>query len=321
MSTARTKQRPTSRVTMAVATSGFETWALPTAAGVIALAGALATSFELVDAPIGLAVAVLGLLALIAERGLTKAVPLGVPAVVGLALAWTAICYTPFHAYFFPGTPLHEPVTLHSSDASLPVTLTTGGRTTIDLMLEGQLPANPNGGPALPVQYTITLEDTAAARQVLSGTFKETLSTRRLGRRGTATVITPHHEEHRVVANPAGGDLKVTGVTLEPAAGASVAVAAFAHRLPSTPILVVLALAFLGAVVAVDTRVVPSSEGTLTVATPAALGAALVLWTSDTVHLTVSSLIGAIIFGGALGLMLGTLLWAIARRTLVHDRR
>lgn len=321
MSPARTKQRPTSGMAAAIATSGVESWALPTAAGAIALVAAVATSFGLVAAPIGLAVVVLGLLAVIAERGFAKAAPLGTAAVVGMALVWIAICYAPFQALFFPGNPLHEPILLHSNDASLPVALATAGRTTIDLMLEAQLPPNPSGGPALPVQYAITLEDAASARQVLTGRFDETLKTQRLGRRGTATVIQAHHEEHRMVANAAGGDLKVTGVSLEPAAGATVTVAAFAHRLPSTPILAVLALAFLAAVVAVDTRLIAETEGTLTVATPAALGVSLVLWTSNTVHLTVSSLIGAIIFGGALGLGLGTLLWAIARRTLVHDRR
>ena len=321
MSTARTKPRPTSGIAAAVASSGIEGWALPAAAGTIALLAAVATSLGLVAPPVGLAVVVLGLLAVIAERGFVKAAPLGTAAVVGMALAWVAVCYAPFHALFFPGTPLHEPVTLHSNDASLPVALATGGRTTIDLMLEGQLPPNPSGGPALPVQYAITVEDAASGRQVLSGRFEETLRTQRLGRRGTATVIQAHHEEHRVVGNPAGGDLTVTGVSLEPAAGATVTVAAYAHHLPSTPVLVVLALAFLAAVVALDTRLIEASEGTLTVATPAALGVSLVLWTSNTVHLSVSTLIGAIIFGGALGLGLGTLLWAIARRTLVHDRR
>lgn len=321
MSSARTKQRPPSGVAAMVATSGYETWALPVAAGAIALAAAVATSVGFLDPALGLAVTVLGVLCAIAERGLVKAGPLGTPAVLGIAVVWVAVCYAPFHALFFPGTPLHEPVLLHSSDASLPVTLATAGRTTIDLMLEGQQPPNPSGGPALPVQYAITVEDAASARQVLTGSFKETLSTRRLGRRGTATVVMAHHEEHRVVANGPGGDLVVTGVSLDPAAGAAVTITAFAHRLPPIPVLIVLALVLVAGVMALDTRVIPSSEGTLTVATPAALGASLILWTSDTVHLTVSSLIGAIIFGGALGLGLGTLLWAIARRTLVLDKR
>jgi len=321
MSTARTKQRPTSGIAAAVAGRGLETWAVPTAAGALALLAAVATSLGIVSTPIGLAVTILGILSVLAERGLAKAGTLGTAVVVGIGLVWIAICYAPFHALLFPGAPLHEPVLLHSGDPSLPVTLATGGRTTIDLMLEGQLPPNPSGGIALPVQYAITIDDAAAARQVVSGRFDESLRTQRLGRRGTATVVQTHHEDHRLLANPAGGDLVVTAVSLEPATGSTVTLTALAHHLPSTPILIVLTLAFLAAVVALDTRLVPASEGTLTLATPAALGAALALWTSNTVHPTVSNLIGAMIFGGPLGLGLGALIWSIARRTLVHDRR
>jgi hypothetical protein len=112
----------------------------------------------------------------------------------------------------------------------------------------------------------------------------------------------------------------VTGVTLDPPTGANVTITAYAHRLPSTPVLVVLVVALLGAVIALDTCVVPASSGTLLLATGVALGTALALWTSDTVHPSVSTLIGSIIFGGPVGLALGALLWTIARRTLVHDR-
>jgi hypothetical protein len=278
----------------------------------------------IVPVPVGLAVTILGLLALLAERGLAKlatAPSPGVPAVAAIGLVWIGLCYLPFHVLLFPGPPLHEPILLHAADPSLPVTITTGGLAAVDLMLEGQLPPNPSGGTAIPVQYALTIEDTASARQVVSGRFDETLRTQRLGRRGTATVVQAHHEERRLLANPAGGDVVVTGVSLEPAAGSSVTVTAFAHHLPSTPILVVLAIAVLAAVVALDTRLVPASEGTLTLATPAVLGAALILWTSNTVHPTVSSLLGAMAFGGAGGVTLGALLWAVARRTLVHDRR
>ena len=98
-------------------------------------------------------------------------------------------------------------------------------------------------------------------------------------------------------------------------------VTAFAHPLPSIPVLVVLGLVVLAGVVAIDTRLVPDSDGTLTFITPAAFGAAIALWTSNTVHPTVSSMIGATIFGGPVGLAVGALLWAVARRTLVDARR
>jgi hypothetical protein len=98
-------------------------------------------------------------------------------------------------------------------------------------------------------------------------------------------------------------------------------VTGFAHHLPSTPIVIVLGLLVLGAALAVDVRVVPASEGTFALVTAAALGTAAALWTSNTVHPSVSSLIGAMIFGGPLGLGLGALAWALARRTLVHSGR
>ena len=44
-------------------------------------------------------------------------------------------------------------------------------------------------------------------------------------------------------------------------------------------------------------------------------------WTSNTVHPTVSSFIGAAIFGGLMGLGVGALVWAVARRTLVVPTR
>ena len=156
---------------------------------------------------------------------------------------------------------------------------------------------------------------------MVTGRFDEQLKTQRLGRRGSATVIQMHHGERHLVSNPGSGDLVLKGVTLEPSDGAAMTVTAFAHHLPSLPVCAILGIIVLAAVVAIDTRLVPDSDGTLTFVTPAAFGAAIALWTSNTVHPTVSSLIGAIIFGGPVGLAVGALLWAIARRTLVDDRR
>jgi hypothetical protein len=130
-----------------------------------------------------------------------------------------------------------------------------------------------------------------------------------------------HHGERHLVSNPGSGDLVLKAVTLEPSDGAAMTVTAFAHHLPSIPVCVIVALLVLAAVVAIDTRLIPDSDGTLTFITPAAFGAAIALWTSNTVHPTVSSLIGAIIFGGPVGLAVGALLWAVARRTLVDARR
>ena len=68
MSTARTKGTPAPGVSSAALE-----WGVPAVTGAIALAAALATSFELVPAPVGLAVTILGALGLGAERGLGSA--------------------------------------------------------------------------------------------------------------------------------------------------------------------------------------------------------------------------------------------------------
>lgn len=322
MSPARTKQRPASAVATAVAADALGTWGIPGAATALAIGAATATALEVVPVSTGLAVTIVGLLTLLAERALTKAIGRdgpGLAVVAAVAAAWIACCYAPFHALLFPGPPLHEPIAIHGGEPVLPVTIPTAGRGAVDLMLEGQLPPNPSGGTAIPVQYAVTFQDAASVTLPVTGRFDESLRTQRLGRRGTATVVQSHHAERRLLANPAGGDLTLIAASLEPAAGAAMTVTAYAHHLPSTPILVILGVLALGAIVAVDTRLVPASDGTLTLATPAAFGAALALWTSNTVHPTVSSLIGSLIFGGPLGLAVGALVWAIARRTLVHD--
>ena len=319
MSTARTRPRPTPGTARIVATDALETWGLTAAAAAIALLGAAGAAVGVLSAPLGLAMAIIGLLALVAEHALAKAAGLGRVMTFAIGALWIAICYGPFHPLLFPGAPLHDPITLHGADATLPVTIPTTGYRAVDVTLEAQLPPNPAGGAALPVHYSLTVGE-GADQQVLSGRFDETLRTRRLGRRGSATVVQAHHAERRLLANPGGGDLVVRSVSLEPAAGASLTVTAFPHHLPSTPVLGGLAVAILAAVVAVDTRLLPASDGTLTFATPAAFGTALALWTSNTVHPTLSSLIGATIFGGPPGLGLGALIWAIARRTLVDAR-
>ena len=309
---------------MTAAADALDGWIIPTIAAVIAILGATGAAVGVVTEPIGLAIAILGLLVLGAERGVAKAVAAGspgLPVVLAIAAAWVFVCYGPFHPLLFPGDPLHAPVTLHAADASLPITLPTTGHPEVEIMLEGQLPANPSGGPAMPVQYSLTIGDASGGTQVVTGRFDEQLKTQRLGRRGSATVIQMHHDERHLVSNPGKGDLVLQGVTLEPSAGAAMTVTAFAHHLPSLPVCVILALIALAAVVAIDTRLIPDSDGTLTFITPAAFGAAIALWTSNTVHPTVSSLIGATIFGGPVGLAVGALLWAVARRTLVDARR
>jgi hypothetical protein len=309
---------------MTAAADALGGWAIPGAAGLIAVLAATGAAVGVIAEPLGLAIVILGALTVGAERGLAKAAAAatpGIAVVLAIAAGWVLVCYAPFHPLLFPGTPLHEPITLHAGDPSLPITIPTAGRGAVDVMLEGQLPPNPSGGTALPVQYSLTIGDAAGGTQVVAGRFDEQLRTQRLGRRGSATVIQAHHGERRLVSNPGRGDLVLQGVALEPSAGASMTVTAFAHHLPSLPVLVLVGLVVLAGVVAIDARLVPDSDGTLTFVTPAAFGAAIALWTSNTVHPTVSSLIGATIFGGPVGLAVGALLWAVARRTLVDARR
>jgi len=311
MSTARKKRAATdpaadqSWTVAAVAAAGF------------AVLAAAATALDLVPTPVGLALTIAGILALIAERGLARAAARGKLGVaVAIGLAWVAITYVPFHSLLFPGAPLHEPVRLRAADPGLPVTIATAGSAAVDLVMEGELPANPAGGAPIPVDYSVSFEDKAAAPHVVTGRFDDSARTVRRGRRGTATVLQPHHEERHLLENPARGDLVVTAVSLEPAVGSAITVTAFRHPLPSTGILAVLGVAFLAAVTALDALVVPESEGVLTVVTPAVLGAALIMWTSNTAHPSVSSLIGAAILGAPLGLALGALVRMIARHTL-----
>jgi hypothetical protein len=323
MATTRTEPRAGSSKT-AAAPAGPSSWPLAVTAAGAALIAALATAFDLLPPAVGLAATVIALLVLLAERGLEKALAAATPGLLqslAIGLVWVGVCWVPFQALLFPGAPLHDPIVVHGGETTGPLQIPADGRHAVDLLLEGTLPPNPTGGPAIPVSYAVTLEDAAHARTVVTGRFEENLRTRRVGRRGTATSIQTHHGERRLVSNAAGGDLTVTDVTLEPAAGTVVTITAHAHRLPSTPILALLGVAFVAAAVAVDSRMVPASEGMLTFATGGALGTALALWTSNVVHPTVSNLIGAIIFGGPIGLGLGALLWAIARRTLGHAGR
>src|SRR5207247_90360 len=104
-----------------------------------------------------------------------------------------------------------------------------------------------SGSAAPPVNYSLTLESAGGSR-VIKGTFEDRLSTRRLGRRGTATVHQRHSADVRVLANPGRGDLTVTHVVLEPESAQPITVSAYPHRLPGRLVLGLLAAALLAAV-------------------------------------------------------------------------
>ena len=324
MADSRTKPKPAPRVATAIAADALGTWGITAGAIAVAVLAASAAALELVAEPLGLAIAVLALLVLMADTALRPATADGgtsTPVVAAIGVAWIAVCYLPFHLLFFPGAALHEPIVVHGAAATLPVTLPAAGRGAIDLLLEGELPQAPGGGTGIPVAYTITIEDAAHAKQVLAGRFEDNLRTQRLGRRGTATVVQAHHAERRLVTNSAGGDLLVTAVALDPASGAALTMTTYAHHLPPTAWLAVLGLLLVAGAVWVDARLVPASTGTFLLATAGALGAAVILWTSNTVHPTVANLLGSAMVGGLIGVAVGAGVWAIARRTLVDDRR
>jgi len=292
-------------------------WVFAAIAAGIAVLAAAATGFHVVQESVGLAVTVIAILALLAERGVGQAFVAGKQApAAAIAVAWVAVLYVPFHALLFPGAPLHEPIRLRAADPGLPITIATAGSAAVDLVLEGELPPSPGGGAPIPVDYSLVFQDGAGAQHVTTGRFDDHARTVRRGRRGTGTVLVPHHEERHMLPNPTRGDLAVTTVSLEPAAGSAILVTAFRHRLPSIPILAVLGPVLIAGIAALDALVIPASDGLLTLVTPAVIGTALVLWTSNTAHPGVSSLIGAAILGAPLGLALGALLRMVARRTL-----
>lgn len=236
-----------------------------------------------------------------------------------LAAVWLLATYVPFHERLFPGTPLVTDVQVSANGAGLPLRVPAAGHRAIDLLLEGKLDANPTGGVAPPVHFHLTLTAGDGTIQSVDGVFEDTLRTQRLGRRGTAVVHQTHTADVRVLPNPGRQDLTVTQLTLEPASAQPVTLSAFAHPLPATPVLAILALVLVGVAVAFDRLgPVPETDGALTLSTLAVIGTAIVFWTSNAVHPDFSTLIGSAIFGGPFGFAAGALVWWIAKRLVVR---
>ena len=205
--------------------------------------------------------------------------------------------------------------------SGLPLRIPAAGHRAIDLVLEGKLSPNPTGGAAAPVHYRVTLES-AGARQVVEGQFDDTLKTQRLGRRGTTVVHQSHSSELRVLANPGREDLSITQLSLEPPTAPAVTVSAFAHPLPGPVILGIAVAALLAGVIAFDRlAAVAATDGALTLATAAVVGAAVIFWTSNAVHPDFRTLIGSAIFGGPVGFAAGALLWWAAKKLIARPGR
>ena len=66
---------------------------------------------------------------------------------------------------------------------------------------------------------------------------------------------------------------------------------------------------------------VPQTDGALTLATAATVGAAAIFWTSNAVHPDFQTLIGSAIFGGPLGFGVGALAWWMARHLVARRTR
>ncbi|HYY05005.1 MAG TPA: hypothetical protein VE997_00405 [Candidatus Limnocylindria bacterium] len=295
---------------------GVPALALAAAALLIALsaAGTIGTAAALA----GTVAAALVLLLYIGERPLVTEArsPRERALGAGLAVVWFVACYGPFHARLFPGAPLLAGAQVTAAGSGLPLRIPAAGRSAIDLVLEGQLADSPSGNAAPPVHYSLTLEGAGGPR-VVKGAFEDRLSTRRLGRRGTATVHQRHSADVHVLANPGHGDLTVTHLVLEPESAQPITVSAYVHPLPGPLVLGLLAAALLAAVVAFDRLgPVPETDGALTLSTTAVLGTALIFWTSNAVHPDFSALIGSMIFGGPLGFIAGAALWWMAKRLI-----
>ena len=310
---------------MAVADAA-RTWGVP--ALLLTVIAILATLAEtgLMDMAVGLAgtvAAALTLILYIGERPLlTERRPardrlLG----AGIALVWFVASYLPFHARLFPGTPLLAGAQVTAAGSGLPLHIPATGHSALDLVLEGRLTPSPSGDVAPPVRYTLTLEGTGGPH-VVQGVFEDRLSTRRLGRRGTATVHQSHTADVRVLPNPERGDLTVTHVVLEPETAQPITISAYPHPLPGPLVLGLLAAVLVAAVVAFD-RLGPASEtdGALTLSTGAVLGTAIIFWTSNAVHPDFSALIGSMMLGATLGFIAGAVLWWMAKRLIAAPAR
>jgi hypothetical protein len=325
-SPAGAKQRPRAPLGALAALDLLRTWAVPGAA-VVAMGVFIGLSVTgLLDTRLGLAGAIaaaLVLLAYIGERPLLAPGRTSRDRAVGAALAavWLGSCYVPFHARLFPGAPLLDATPVTAAGSGLPLRIPATGRRAIDLVLEGHLTPNPAGGVAPPLRYRVTIEGNGAPR-IVDGLFEDRLSTRRLGRRGTAVVHQAHTADVRVLPNPAGGDLTVTHLALEPESAQPITISAFAHPLPGPIVLGLAAAALLAAVIAFDRLgPAPETDGALTLSTAAVIGTAIIFWTSNAVHPDFPALIGSVIFGGPLGFMAGALLWWTAKRLIVRPTR
>ncbi len=317
----------TPNLTALLVLDALRTWVIPTVAGVVIVAAAGLGATELMPESGALATAIGAAIVLLAYVGMRPLLAADVPrrdqlVGAGLALVWFIACYVPFYTRIFPGAPLVDGVEISSAGTGLPLRIPAAGAPAVDVVVTGHLPANPTGGVAPPVHYRMDVENAAGTHETLEGQFEDSLKTQRLGRRGTTTVHQTHVAELRVLGNPGRGDLTITHLTLDPATAPPVNVTAYAHPLPGWIVLTIGVLALLAAVVAFDRLgAVQETDGALTLATTAVIGAAVVFWTSNVVHPDFRTLVGSAIFGGPVGFAAGALVWWAAKKLIARPAR
>jgi len=306
---------------------GVGPWLLP-AVALLVIAGAIAASAAaLMALPIALAVAIVASLVLLVYIGVRPSITGLRPArdrilTAVVAAVWLVICYVPFHDRIFPGTPLVEGAQITAAGAGLPLRIPAEGRGAVDLVLEGKLAPAAPGSVAPPVRFHLTVADAQGGSRTIEGTFEDTLRTRRLGRRGSTVVHQSHTADVRVLDNPGRGALTITNLMLDPPSSQSITLTAFAHPLPGSIVLGLIATALLGAAIAFDRfGPAPETDGAFTLATAGVIGTALIFWTSNAVHPGFSDLLGSAIFGGSIGFAAGALVWWTAKRVLVRPTR
>ena len=309
----------TQRVGMLLAFDAVRDWIVPASAGTLVLLAAAGSATGLLSSEYGVLGAVIGALAFLLHLGLRPLLASdtpGRPRIAGgaLAVVWSVLCLGPFASRLFPGNPLLASGEIGSASTHLPLAIPGSGGHAVDVVIEGKL-GHAATGAVLPVNYTLTFDDAEHHPQTISGRFDETLKTQRLGRRGSTVVHQEHVAERHELDNPAGGELVLTGVTLEPADSPPVIVTVFPHPLPSLPVIVITAAALLAAVIAFERLpALEGNDGTFTLSTAAVIGAAAVFWTTNTVQPTIQTLVGSALFGGPIGFGVGALVWWLTKQ-------
>jgi hypothetical protein len=319
------RRRGTSGLTALIARDALRRWAVPGVAGAALVGGAVLGAAGLL-APRGLAATVVAALVLLLWVGEQPLLEPGVarrPRLVGagLGLVWFAACYAPFHARFFPGAPLVDGARVTAAGDGLPLRIPAAGHAAVDLVLVGTLDPGEEGG-ALPLRFRLTIDGGDAEPRTAEGVFEEAVRARRPDRDGAAGGPRSHRAGVRLLPNPGRADLTVTELVLEPASTEPIAISAYPQPRPP-PLVVGLAVALLLVAVAAFDRLAPvaATDGALTVATGGVVGTAVILWTSNTVRPTFSTLIGSAIFGGLLGSAAASLVWWVAKRLVVRPAR